>query len=326
MPNGSFPMDMPPMMAPMDNVDNRMFATPRGRGRGFGGRGRGRGRGGMGTGYRPFGERQQPSTLVVENIPAEHCDISKVNEFFKKFGSITNISVQGHAHKAIIQFSTNAEAKAAYNSPDAIFDNRFVKVYWHKDNDEDSKPPKQMSPAPTTSAPTAVSAPDVPATASSSSEAAAAATTTGAPAPSTTPSASASGDNSHELNPSVKRPNEPDPEEVAARAAELAKIREEKQKKHQERMKAILEVQKQREQLLQKQIAEQKRLMEKLSNKNMTHEEKKELLGALRKIATDIDSTRSKASEDNQNTSTEDLQAKLAKVEAEVGSDPLENG
>ncbi|KAJ8658711.1 hypothetical protein O0I10_005434 [Lichtheimia ornata] len=323
MPNGSFPMDMPPMMAPMDNVDNRMFATPRGRGRGLGGRGRGRGRGGMGGGYRPFGERQQPSTLVVENIPAEHCDISKVNEFFKKFGSITNISVQGHAHKAIIQFSTNAEAKAAYNSPDAIFDNRFVKVYWHKENDEDSKPPKQMSPAPTTtSAPTSVSAPDVPATASSSSSSAsaAAATATGAPAPSTTPSTSTLGDNSHELNPSVKRPNDPDPEEVAARAAELAKIREEKQKKHQERMKAILEVQRQREQLLQKQIAEQKRLMEKLSNKNMTHEEKKELLGALRKIATDIDSTRSKASEDNQNTSTEDLQAKLAKVEAEAAA------
>lgn len=302
MPNGSFPMDMPPMMTPMDNVDNRMFATPRGRGRGLGGRGRGRGRGGMGAGYRPFGDRQQPSTLVVENIPTEHCDISKVNEFFKKFGSITNISVQGHAHKAIIQFSTNAEAKAAYNSPDAIFDNRFVKVYWHKENDEDSKPTKQMSPAPaSTSAPTTVSAPDVSATASSSSEA---------------PASSA--DNTHELNPSVKRSNEPDPEEVAARAAELAKIREEKKKKHQERMKAILEVQRQREQLLQKQIAEQKRLMEKLSNKNMSQEEKKELLGALRKIATDIDSTRSKASEDHQNTSTEDLQAKLAKVEAEV--------
>lgn len=118
----------------------------------------------------------------------------------------------------------------------------------------------------------------------------------------------------------MKRSNEPDPEEVAARAAELAKIREEKKKKHQERMKAILEVQRQREQLLQKQIAEQKRLMEKLSNKNMSQEEKKELLGALRKIATDIDSTRSKASEDHQNTSTEDLQAKLAKVEAEAAA------
>ncbi|KAI9499232.1 hypothetical protein BDB00DRAFT_795946 [Zychaea mexicana] len=260
MPNSgnipSFPVDVPGMMMPAtsDNMGgNRMFATPRGGGmmRGRGGRG-GRGRGGGHMG--PVHHKRQNTTLVVENIPTEFCEISKVNEYFKKFGSLTNISVQSHMHKAILQFATNAEANAAYSSPDPIFDNRFVKVYWCKENEDDNK-------AASSDASGGRAKPD---TKSS---------------PSTTTS--------------MKRQSEPDPEEVAARAAELAKLREEKQKKHQERMKAILDVQKQKEQLLQKQIEEQKQLMGKLSNsKDMTKAEKEELLKSLKKIAKDIDISR----------------------------------
>ncbi|KAI9315620.1 hypothetical protein BX666DRAFT_2028518 [Dichotomocladium elegans] len=278
----SFGIEMPGIMAPAEGMPNRMFSTPRGRGRGAG-RGRG-GRGGLGGPGGGFHQSRQNTTLVVENIPPEFCDISKVNEYFKKFGSITNISVQGRLSKATVQFSNNAEANAAYNSPDPIFDNRFVKVYWFKEEDQKN-------------------AGSVTSGGSSSNS--------GAPTPSSKP-----------VVPQ-RRANEPDPEEVAARAAELAKEREEKQKRHQERMKAILEVQKQREQLLQKQITEQKRLMEKLSNQNMSQEEKKELLAALRNIQNDINTTRSDAAEDSRagaNTSSEDLRAKLVKVEAEAAA------
>lgn len=103
---------------------------------GRGGRG-GRGRGGNHGGYqRHHHQNMSPlnTTLNVEKIPIEVCQISTVNDFFAKFGTITNISVQPQAQKAIIQYSTRAEAEAAYNSPDAIFDNRFVKVYWSKED------------------------------------------------------------------------------------------------------------------------------------------------------------------------------------------------
>ncbi|KAI9278659.1 hypothetical protein BDA99DRAFT_492805 [Phascolomyces articulosus] len=276
MPNSSsmasFPTDMPGMMMPTAEGmgagnPNRMFATPRGGANLMGGMrgGRGGSRGGRGRGGGPSSNsgaaqhaKRQYTTLVVENIPTEFCEISKVNDFFKKFGLLTNISVQSHLHKAILQFATNVEASAAYNSPDPIFDNRFVKVYWYKESDQ----PENKN------------------TASSGT-----ANSSGDPSKSADPTATTT---------PMKRQSEPDPEEVAARAAEFAKLKEEKQKKHQERMKAILDVQKQKEQLLQKQIEEQKRLMDKLSNtKDMTKAEKEELLKSLKKIASDIDISKS---------------------------------
>ncbi|KAI8384722.1 uncharacterized protein BYT42DRAFT_563451 [Radiomyces spectabilis] len=267
---GQFPMDVaPPMMAP--DVMPAPMMNMRGGMRGRGGRGRGRG-GALG-GHAP--PHKQLTTLVVDNLPPEVCQISKINDYFKRFGTITNITVQ--FPKATLQFSTRAEAEAAYNSPESIFDNRFIKVYWYKEDSANN-------------------------------------------APATT-----------EIKSAVPEPvkNEPDPDAIAARAAELARIREEKQKKHQERMKAILELQKQKEQLLQRQIDEQKALLAKLSDSNnMTQAEKAELLKALKKIAADIDTSKAgvastaqqqtEAAQDQETESPEDLKKKLALLEAEA--------
>ncbi|KAG0744708.1 hypothetical protein G6F57_007813 [Rhizopus arrhizus] len=216
---------------------------------------RGGGRGGR-VGFRHQNSNPTNTTLTVEKIPPEFCQISTVNEFFAKFGTITNISVQPHAQKAIIQYSTRAEAEKAYTCPDAVFDNRFVKVYWNKDE--------------------TVTAP---------------ATGTNAVTPAT-----ASTEESQQSTAQKRKAAEPDPELVAARAAELAKIREEKHKKHQEHMKTILEIQKKREQQLQQQIAEQKRLLDKLSNSsNMGTEEKAEILKQLKSIQSAIESNQNQA-------------------------------
>ncbi len=103
----------------------------------FRGRGRSRGgRGGFNTNNRYGTSANKNATLVVENIPKEFCNLDKVNEFFKKFGTITNINIDINYQKAIIQFSNSSEAYKAYNSPEPIFDYRFVKVYWHKEKEE----------------------------------------------------------------------------------------------------------------------------------------------------------------------------------------------
>ncbi|KAI8087958.1 uncharacterized protein B0P05DRAFT_530835 [Gilbertella persicaria] len=242
---------------------------------------RGRGRGGSGGvgrgGYQRHlhqNKNPQNTTLVVEKIPVENCQISTVNDYFAKFGTITNISVQPQAQKAIIQYSTRAEAEKAYSSPDVIFDNRFVKVYWSKED------------------------------------------THGAELPATTPTAPP------KTTPAI---TEPDPELVAKRAAEIAAAREEKQKKHQEHMKHILELQKKRETQLQQQIDEQKRLLAKLTDSaNMSTAEKAELLKALKKIQSDIDISKQAAAHAEQDAkeapaeTTEDLKKKLARLEAEA--------
>ncbi|RCH94506.1 hypothetical protein CU097_010822 [Rhizopus azygosporus] len=243
------------------------------------------GRGGRG-GYRHQNVNPMNTTLTVEKIPPEFCQIATVNEFFSKFGTITNISVQPHAQKAIIQYSTRAEAERAYTCPDAVFDNRFVKVYWNKE---------ESAPATGANAPTAAK------------------------------------------EPQLQKPktSEPDPEVVAARAAELAKIREEKQKKHQEHMKAILELQKKREQQLEQQIAEQKRLLEKLSgNPNMSIEEKAEILKQLKSVQSAIEdsqkpitastatapveATTTTTTTDGKDATSAELKKKLELLEAEA--------
>ncbi|KAI9032860.1 hypothetical protein CLU79DRAFT_830695 [Phycomyces nitens] len=298
MPNGNmpFPSDMSGMMMPETMPPMQMNQPIRGGMRG-GMRGRGRGRGnymgGANGGYQQQHHSKTGTTLVVENIPPEECQITKVHDFFQKFGTLTNISVQPHQQKAILQYGTRAEAEAAYHSPDAIFDNRFVKVYWQREKEDGS----QQQQLPGTDAQASSLAPAV----------------TG---------------------------NEPDPELVAARAAELAKQREEKQKKHQERMQALLDAQKQKEQLLQRQIDEQKQLMEKLGNKDMTRAEKEELLKSLKRIGAEISASRDGVSgipspqTQAASTSTasattaisgaaetpEDLKKKLATLEAEAAA------
>lgn len=99
----------------------------RGRG-GFAGRGGHQGRAGFTAAL--AGQPRSNTILVVEKIPDEFCNLDKVNEFFKKFGTITNIQVDRYQHKATVQFSNQHEARQAYSSPDAVFGNRFVKVFY----------------------------------------------------------------------------------------------------------------------------------------------------------------------------------------------------
>jgi RNA recognition motif-containing protein len=71
------------------------------------------------------------TTVVVEQIPEESFSEEAVQDYFSQFGNI--ISVEMHAYKrlAIVKFDDHFAARRAYDSPKAIFDNRFVKVYWY---------------------------------------------------------------------------------------------------------------------------------------------------------------------------------------------------
>lgn len=116
------------------------------RGGGFarGDRGRGRGRGGFNaqrtrrSGFSSAGpnEDQSITTIVVEQIPDEHFNEESVRQFFSEFGSIAEVSLQPHKKLALVKYDSFSEAKAAWSSPKVIFDNRFVKVYWYKPEQE----------------------------------------------------------------------------------------------------------------------------------------------------------------------------------------------
>lgn len=74
--------------------------------------------------------------LELRRIPPELNSISKLNEHFSKFGTLVNLQVayEGDPEGALIQFATHAEAKKAISSTEAVLNNRFIKMYWHREN------------------------------------------------------------------------------------------------------------------------------------------------------------------------------------------------
>ncbi|KAG6040707.1 hypothetical protein E4U41_007382, partial [Claviceps citrina] len=134
------------MILPFPSSDMDMDMD-RGRGRGGGGSGRrGKPRGGHSGGTRapfsaegPVSDRSK-TAIVVENIPEDSFSEDKVRGFFSQFGDIVQVSMQPYKHLAIVRFSTWASANDAYRSPKVIFDNRFVKVFWLKDESPPSIP------------------------------------------------------------------------------------------------------------------------------------------------------------------------------------------
>lgn len=96
-------------------------------------RGGGRSRGTFGGEIHHFRpERRNDKTLVVEKIPEDKLTLEQVNEWFKRFGTVTNVAIDTSNAKALISFSNHEEAHAAWKSEDAVFNNRFVKVFWHR--------------------------------------------------------------------------------------------------------------------------------------------------------------------------------------------------
>ena len=94
---------------------------------------RGGGRGtfsGDAQSFRP--ERRNDKTLVVEKIPEDKLSLDAVNSWFKRFGTVTNVAIDARTAKALVSFSDHTEAHAAWKSEDAVFGNRFVKVFWHR--------------------------------------------------------------------------------------------------------------------------------------------------------------------------------------------------
>ncbi|KAJ3336480.1 hypothetical protein HDU93_002715 [Gonapodya sp. JEL0774] len=103
------------------------------------GRGSLRGRGGRDAPILAgMGSRMDHSktSIVIERIPEEHLSTDSLNHFFRKFGTITNITLESYQRRAVIQFSNAAEANAAYRSPEPVFDNRFVRIFFYRPEQE----------------------------------------------------------------------------------------------------------------------------------------------------------------------------------------------
>ncbi|KAL4974790.1 hypothetical protein BDW66DRAFT_167541 [Aspergillus desertorum] len=121
--------------------DGSMRGSDRGRGRGRGSDRGGSNNRGRRSEFSAAGPNDDPSvkTIVVEQIPDDKLDEFTVREFFSQYGEITDLQLQPYKKLALITYVDHAAAKAAWSSPKVIFDNRFVKVYWHKPKGHDQR-------------------------------------------------------------------------------------------------------------------------------------------------------------------------------------------
>lgn len=81
----------------------------------------------------PIHDRTQ-TKVVVECIPEENFEEEQVRKFFSQFGKIEEVTMMPYKRLAVVKFDSWFSANAAWNSPKVIFDNRFVKVFWYKDD------------------------------------------------------------------------------------------------------------------------------------------------------------------------------------------------
>lgn len=91
-------------------------------------------------------------SLELKKVPRSLNNITQLNNHFSKFGKIVNIQVNfgGDPEAALVTFQLPSEAKSAYRSTEAVLNNRFIKVFWHNNVNNNAAagaienvPPKQ---------------------------------------------------------------------------------------------------------------------------------------------------------------------------------------
>ena len=85
--------------------------------------------------FRPF----EPK-LEVTNVPEEACTEEAISGYFSRFGTIVNATVYPIHGKVLLEYETMEQARAAISSPEAPFNNRFVRILWYRD--PNSQPPE----------------------------------------------------------------------------------------------------------------------------------------------------------------------------------------
>ncbi|XP_040070393.1 RNA-binding protein 26 isoform X1 [Ixodes scapularis] len=93
---------------------------------------------GMGRGRPDYGRNRAAShydrcELEVRKVPRNLNTITELNNYFSRFGNIVNLQVcyEGDPEAALIRFATHGEANAAYRCTEAVLNNRFIKLFWH---------------------------------------------------------------------------------------------------------------------------------------------------------------------------------------------------
>lgn len=230
------------------------------------------------------------ATLEVRKIPQEFNNMGKLNEHFGKFGTLVNLQIcyGGDQDAALVTFASNAEANAAYRSSEPVFNNRFIKVFWHNKDKQEGQGHGQgqaQGQGQQTKEPVKPSLKDRLGSFKVNN------TKPAEPTEKTIIHTAAGGGLTKTVyNPSALKTKAV----VNTKVNELAQQREALRKKQeQSRKEAVqkrLQIQKQKQTLLQKQLEQQKLLIQKLEqNKSMSATEKAAIMKTIKTLASSIE-------------------------------------
>lgn len=83
--------------------------------------------------------------LIVDRIPDGFCNIEAISTFFSRFGRLIDVHVEESDRRAQIEYDTKENALKAIQSPEAIFNNRFVRLYHERVPDLSANRSRQPS-------------------------------------------------------------------------------------------------------------------------------------------------------------------------------------
>lgn len=227
--------------------------------------------------------------LELRKVPPELNNISKLNEHFSRFGTLVNLQVayNGDPEGALIQFATYDEAKKAISSTEAVLNNRFIKVYWHREgatHQLQTTSPKVIQPL--------VQQPILPVVKQSVKERLGpvpSGTVEPAEAQSATSELPQVLSTSTGLTKTVYNPAALKAAQKTLLVSTPAVDNNEAQKKKQEALKLQQDVRKRKQEILEKHIETQKMLISKLEkNKTMKSEDKAEIMKTLEILTKNI--------------------------------------
>lgn len=112
----------------------------------MGGRGGRGGRGNYFAGRGKDGENGEGSTakttLHVRHVDPKYVNMTMLSLHFSKFGNVVNVQMKPSAKCAFVQYATEEEAKKAFHSPLPVCNNRFISVKWAR---HDAQAPEEAA-------------------------------------------------------------------------------------------------------------------------------------------------------------------------------------
>ncbi|XP_066991429.2 RNA-binding protein 26 isoform X2 [Anabrus simplex] len=257
-------------------------------------------------------------SLELKKVPRGMNNITHLNNHFAKFGKIVNIQVsyEGDPEAALVTFSTHAEANAAYRSTEAVLNNRFIKVFWHNSANNELQGKQENVPPPRPSVKERLGVPNPiqstkvlntlqpKATLPQQQEPIEKVIMSGnnltktvyiptalkkaesLPAPVVAPSPVSA---VHEANKAIAAAVIKKSQEMLAVKETLKKKQEEKRK---EAIKLTADLRKRKQELLDKQLVQQKQLIERLEKGGVTGEQRDSLMSTIKTLQESIEKIR----------------------------------